>query len=118
MLASSHYQNVSKQTTRYHKLDSYRILLKFLTVESVATVFLLDVATDCVPNEIYTLILFGLDSICATFSLVIRGWSRLPPIQYQQSRSEMSIDNMCISVTNETSFLLKENPGMAGKVVH
>ncbi|GJY59374.1 putative reverse transcriptase domain-containing protein [Tanacetum coccineum] len=26
MLASSHYRNVSKQTTRYHKLDSYRIL--------------------------------------------------------------------------------------------
>ncbi|GKD06253.1 hypothetical protein Tco_1181227, partial [Tanacetum coccineum] len=45
-----------------------------------------------------------IDSICALLVLVIGGWSRLPPIQYQQSRSEMSIDNVCISMTNETSF--------------
>ncbi|GJW37501.1 putative reverse transcriptase domain-containing protein [Tanacetum coccineum] len=34
------------------------------------------------------------DSICALLVLAIGGWSRLPPIQYQQSRSEMSIDNV------------------------
>ncbi|GJZ52607.1 hypothetical protein Tco_0607122 [Tanacetum coccineum] len=30
-----------------------------------------------------------------TLVLVIEGWSRLPPIQYQQSWSEMLIDNIC-----------------------
>ncbi|GJW06073.1 hypothetical protein Tco_1568496 [Tanacetum coccineum] len=33
-----------------------------------------------------------------TLVFVIEGWSRLPPIQYQQSRSEMSIDNVLTDV--------------------
>ncbi|GJW12992.1 putative reverse transcriptase domain-containing protein [Tanacetum coccineum] len=36
------------------------------------------------PNEIYTLISSGSRLDLCTLVLVIRGWSRLPPIQYQQ----------------------------------
>ncbi|GJV92982.1 hypothetical protein Tco_1540795 [Tanacetum coccineum] len=85
MLASSHYRNVSKQTTRC-----------ILTLS----------------NEFIFDLFLALDSICA-FGVLVSKWSRLPPIQYQQSRSEMSIDNVCISVTNETSFLRETQ--MAGK---
>ena len=68
-------------------------------------------------NEIYTLISSGSRLDLCTLVLVIGGWSGLPPFQYQQSRSEMSIDNMCISVTNETSFFWEKLEWL-GRVVH
>ncbi|GJV39035.1 putative ribonuclease H-like domain-containing protein [Tanacetum coccineum] len=45
-----------------------------------------------------------------------RRLEQLPPNQYQQSRSEMSKDNVGISVTNETSFLLREPESWEGLV--
>ncbi|GJQ89827.1 hypothetical protein Tco_0000966 [Tanacetum coccineum] len=59
---------------------------------------------DIVSNEIYTLSLLALDSICALLVLVIGGWSRLPPIQYQQSQSEMSIDNIKLLVNKSANW--------------
>ncbi|GJZ06462.1 hypothetical protein Tco_0540255 [Tanacetum coccineum] len=41
--------------------------------------------------------------------IVIGGWSRLPPFQYQQSRSEMSIDYAFNLRDNETRILLRES---------
>ncbi|GJU73351.1 retrovirus-related pol polyprotein from transposon TNT 1-94 [Tanacetum coccineum] len=66
------------------------------------------------PNEIF-IDLLALDSISAFLVLVLGGLSILPPIQYKRSWNEMSIGNVCISVTNATSFLLRRKPEWLGR---
>ncbi|GJT64195.1 hypothetical protein Tco_1015675 [Tanacetum coccineum] len=49
------------------------------------------------------------------FGFSIGDWSILPPIHYQRSRNEMSIDKVVLSRDNETSFCERNPYLMAGK---
>nr|GEV10368.1 hypothetical protein [Tanacetum cinerariifolium] len=112
-ISRSRYQSVSKLATRCHKFDSIESCKSptkrlFDVGSSRISIFIVkyhsDVWQDLKDNAL---------DLC-TLVLIIEGWSRLPPIQYQLTQSE-KVNRYRVYLRDERDKFLLRETRMAGK---